>query len=56
MGGPAWAALSLPNMIIVIVNATFSHAIILDHRKSWINVMRKCLEKYETNVFQVWEF
>ena len=37
-------------------NVITSDAIILDHCKSWINVMRKCLEKYETNVFQVWEF
>lgn len=37
-------------------NVITSDAIILDHCKSWINVMRKCLEKYETNVLQVWEF
>ena len=37
-------------------NVITSDAIVLDHCKSWINVMRKCLEKYETNVFQVWEF
>ena len=37
-------------------NVITSDAIILDHSKSWINVMKKCLEKYETNVFQVWEF
>jgi len=37
-------------------NDITSDAIILDHSKSWINVMRKCLEKNETNVLQVWEF
>ena len=37
-------------------NVITSDAIILNHCKSWINVMRKCLEKYETNVLQVWEF
>jgi len=37
-------------------NVITSDAIILDHSKSWINVMRKCLEKNETNVLQVWEF
>ena len=37
-------------------NVITSDAIILDHCKSWINVMKKCLEKYEANVFQVWDF
>lgn len=37
-------------------NVITSDAIILDHCKSWINVMKKCLEKHESNVFQVWNY
>ena len=37
-------------------NVITSDAIILDHCKSWINVMSKCMEKYGANVFRVWEF
>lgn len=37
-------------------NVITSDAIILDHCKSWINVMEKCLEKHESNVFQVWNY
>lgn len=36
-------------------NAITSDAIILDHCKSWINLIRRCWEKHGADVLQVWD-
>lgn len=36
-------------------NVITSDSIILDHCKSWFNLMKKCIENYGKTTFQVWE-
>lgn len=36
-------------------NVITSDSIILDHCKSWFNLMKKCIERRKVKTFQVWE-
>jgi hypothetical protein len=36
-------------------NVITSDSVIIDHCRSWVNLMKKCVEKYGADLIQVWD-